>query len=364
MVDIVLVRSNSVIYDPRVEKIVTSLSKKYSALVLGWNREGISPEMIGKYKVDFKLFSLKAPFGSSSLLFYLPFFWIWVFFKLAAIRPTIVHACDLDTMIPSYIYKILFRKKLIFDVFDRYGMAYLYTSKILRSLTDSLEEFLAKRSDVLIVTSQKFLESFRKKPQNCDIILNCPQDHKISSIKPNHNQTFTLVYTGPIQKDRGIERITEAIKDLDGVEFVLAGRITDEVLLQQVTKLPNVEYKGILRHIDALNLEAAGDVMISLYNLIVPNYDLAIANKTFEAMMLGLPVITNIALELIDEVDCGIKVQYDDLAQIKSTITSLRDNYELRKKLGANGRHAFEQKYNWNTMEQKLFKIYDTLLSK
>lgn len=364
MADIILVRSNSVVYDPRVGKIVRSLSKRYSVGVLGWNREGSSSETIGKYAVGLKLFSLKAPIGRYSLFLYLPFFWIWVFFKLVAIRPTAVHACDLDVMIPSYIYKKLFGKKLIFDVFDRYGMTYLYTSKILKSLADSLEEFLAKRSDVLIVTSQKFLASFRNKPEHCDIVLNCPEDNYVKSIGQNHSHTFTLVYTGIIEKDRGIERIIEAIKDLDKVEFVLAGRIVDNKLFQHVTKLPNVKYHGLLRHNDALNLEAGGDAMISLYNLTVPNYNLAIANKTFEAMMLGLPVITNIALELIDDVDCGIKVQYDDLNEIKSAITSLRDNGDLRKKLGANGRRAFEQKYNWNAMEQKLFKIYDTLLSK
>src|SRR5437899_788401 len=112
MLDIALIRSNSVVYDPRVGKIVRSLSKRYSVLVLGWNREGISPEIIGNYSVDLKLFPLKAPFGKSSLVFYLPFFWIWVFLKLVAFRPKIVHACDLDTILPSYIYKIIFNKKL------------------------------------------------------------------------------------------------------------------------------------------------------------------------------------------------------------------------------------------------------------
>lgn len=361
MVDIVVVRSNSVIYDPRVGKIVRSLSKRHSIGVLGWNRGESSSEVVDKYSVDLKLFSLKAPIGRYSLFLYLPFFWIWVFFKLVAIRPSAVHACDLDTMIPSYVYKILFGKKLIFDVFDRYGMTYLYASKILKSLANSLEEFLAKRSDVLITTSQKFSDSFRKKPQYCIIILNCPEDNHVEMKKSNHIHPFTLVYTGVIEKDRGIERIVEAIKDLDKVEFLLAGRIVNNKLFNQVTKLPNIKYQGLLSHIDALNLEASGDVMISLYNLTVPNYNLAIANKTFEAMMLGLPVITNIALELIDEADCGIKVQYNDLSEIKSAITSLRDNDDLRKKLGANGRRAFEQKYNWNVMEQKLFKIYDTL---
>jgi glycosyltransferase involved in cell wall biosynthesis len=87
-------------------------------------------------------------------------------------------------------------------------------------------------------------------------------------------------------------------------------------------------------------------------------------NKIFEAMMCGVPIISNVACELIKEVGCGIIVNYGDLNQIKSAITSLRDNPDLRKTLGANGRKAFLEKYNWNIMERKLYAIYDDLLSK
>jgi glycosyltransferase involved in cell wall biosynthesis len=40
----------------------------------------------------------------------------------------------------------------------------------------------------------------------------------------------------------------------------------------------------------------------------------------------------------------------------------LRDDPKLRKRLGENGRKAYLEKYNWDIMEQKLYKIYDELL--
>ncbi|MGI0023399.1 MAG: hypothetical protein ACRD9Q_11145, partial [Nitrososphaeraceae archaeon] len=111
--------------DPRVRKIVRSLSKRHSLSVLGWNREGVSSEIISDYAVDLKLFPLGAPFGKPHLIFFLPLFWIWVFLKLVVYQPKIIHACDLDTALPSYVYKTLFRKKLIFDIFDRYAMTFI-----------------------------------------------------------------------------------------------------------------------------------------------------------------------------------------------------------------------------------------------
>jgi hypothetical protein len=101
MVDIILVRSNSVIYDSRVHKIVRSLSKKYSMLVLGWNRDQISKQNIDEYIVTLKLFNVKTSIWKPSLmriftrlLIFAPLFWTWVLIKLLVNRPKVVHACD------------------------------------------------------------------------------------------------------------------------------------------------------------------------------------------------------------------------------------------------------------------------------
>lgn len=362
MVDIVIIKSNSVIYDTRVRKIFHSLNKKYSIDVLGWNRENKPISSIDYGYNALHLFNLKAPYGKISLLAYMPFFWLWIFFKLIMFRPAVVHACDLDTLPPSYIYKVLFRKKLVFDVFDRLGMVYLPQKSTIKTLVDSLEEWFAMRSDVLILVSEKMQTTFGKKPKLCTVIMNCPEDYPVKRTKVDNN-LLTLTYTGNITRKRGIEIVTEAMKNLEGVELVLAGRILDKEFFDKIVRLPNVNYKGLLSPNGALELEGNSDVLISLYDLSVANYNLAMPNKTFEAMMCGIPVITNVALELIDETDCGVKVKYDDLDQVKSAIISLRDD-KLRKKLGANGRIAFDKKYNWNEMEKELHMIYDGLLDK
>jgi len=79
--------------------------------------------------------------------------------------------------------------------------------------------------------------------------------------------------------------------------------------------------------------------------------------------MFGLPVITNVTPELIKETECGVLVDYNDLQQIRSAVIELRDNLELRQKLGTNGRKAFEQKYNWGNMEKKLHSLYEGMIN-
>jgi glycosyltransferase involved in cell wall biosynthesis len=80
--------------------------------------------------------------------------------------------------------------------------------------------------------------------------------------------------------------------------------------------------------------------------------------------MCGIPLVTNIAPDIVNEVGFGIIVQYHNVRQIKEAILTLRDSASLRKRLGLNGRKAFIEKYNWLKMEDKLFKVYENLSQK
>jgi len=363
LVDIIIIRSNSIVYTPRVTKIAKSLRKGYSIRVLGWNREGVSRKTIYNYIADLKLCNLKAPYGKPSLVAYFPLYWVWILSQLFMYRPKVVHACDLDSVIPSYIYKVIFRKKLVFDVCDRYAMGYIPPKfRTLYSLVNSLEELIGKESDMLITVYDKLLETFRRKPKHSAIIMNCVEDHAIHRDKSKDNDVLTLVYTGNIRRERGLDKIAAAIKDLDGVELVIAGKVMDKEVQDQLSQIPNVKYKGVLHVSDALALEACSDVMLSLYDLKVPMNNFSWGNKLFEAMMLGIPIITNVSSDVINKVGCGIMVDYNDKNQIKDAIVCLRDNRDLRRVLGNNGRKAFLQKYNWKIMEEELYKIYGNLL--
>ena len=115
--------------------------------------------------------------------------------------------------------------------------------------------------------------------------------------------------------------------------------------------------------IESLKLEASSDVMVVLYDLQYTKNKLSSPNKIYEAMMCGIPLITNMEKELVGkELGCGILVDYNNIAQIKEAIILLRDNVQVRTNMGQNGRKAFLQKYNWSAMEKKLFNIYSTLM--
>lgn len=373
LIEIVLTRLSPIVYDPRVFKIVGSLRKKYSILVLGWNRENFPRNVVESYIADLRLCNLRAPRGvsfirSPKMAICYVYFWIWLFIQLTKSRPEVVHSCDLDTVIPCYFYKLMFRKKLVFDVFDRYAMAFVPSkSKVFYSIVNYLEEFFSKRSDVLINVSEEALSTFRKKPEHCVVIMNYPEDYLNDSANSKNDNDFRIVYTGVIlRKTRGLESIVTALGNVSNVKLVIAGWYldSDKEFLDQMLQNPNIKFSGSLRPKEALLLEASSDVMIALYepNLLWNN--ITLPNKLFEAMMCGVPLITNVASKLVNDIRFGVIVKYDDVEGIRNAILTLRDNVELRQKLGLNGRKAYLEKYNWSKMEEQLFKVYDNLLPK
>lgn len=338
-------------------------------MILGWNRENVTKEMIRNRMLDIKLFGLRAKLGRSSVIVYLPLFWLWILGNLLRLRPNIVHACDLDTVLPCLLYQMICRKTLIFDVCDRYAMAHIPKKRsLLYSFVNKLEEQAAKMATALITVEHNLLATFPSKPKYVDVIMNCSDDnfsnYKIfESEHRTEGGKFSLIFPGTISKDRGLQTVSQAIKDLDNVELVVAGRVIDEQLLERILKVPNVKYEGLLSRNDALALTSKADAMIILYDPQVPNNNFSASNKLFEAMMFGIPIVTNVAVDIVDnETKSGIIVDYNDVNQIRSAIVRLRDDMKLRAHLGNNGRKAYLHKYNWDNMENKLFRIYEKLL--
>jgi len=373
LVDIVVVRtSNSVIYDPRVKKIAGSLNKRYSVACLGWNRDAITDEKIDNYIVKLELFNLRTSIWKPSqirifirMIFFAPPFWIWLFMKLLANGPKVVHACDLDSMPPCYLYKVLFRKKLVFDVFDRYAITFIPKKfKILYGFINFIEEFYSKHSDALIVANgENVLRSFQKKPSRSEILLNYPDDNiNGKSQQARKSALFTIAFTGHIRRHRGLETLAYVINDMKDTQLLIIGRSEDKSLLNEIKNLQNVKYLGLVDDREVLQLIESSHILAAFYDPAFFSGNMPLPNKIFEAMMCSTPVVTNVAEEIVKETSCGIVAEYDNVNQIKEAIITLRDNPQLCKKLGDNGRKAFLEKYNWSKMEQKLYKIYESLL--
>ena len=204
-----------------------------------------------------------------------------------------------------------------------------------------VEENFANNADLVILVYDKIFKTFKKKPRNWITLMVFPEDQMTNYSKVGR-MTSRLLFTGHVRRGRGLDKLLEIIGDMKNIELLVMGRIEDKNLLKKIHKTSNCKYVGFLDHKQLIDLELSANASIALYDLnLETQHEYGMANKILEAMMCGIPVITNIAHEIIKETGCGILVDYENVKQIKEAIISLRDNPELCTKLGENGRRAF-----------------------
>lgn len=371
---VILIRTNSLVSDPRVNKETQSLleAEKYEVFVLAWDREargGFVPKNLMKVKS----FSLKTSYRSFRLVLYLPIFWVWVFLQLISNQPRVVHSIDEDTIVPAYLYKKCFPRKtrLIFEVCDMYSQA-LYPSKrlfqILRILLRNFEVIFASKADRLI-TATEFQAQTLGQNHLVTVVPNYPDFSFVSQELIRRPKTvksgqFRLVHAGTLRRDYGLELLCKACEGLDDVELIFAGRLSERDLARAVSERPNTQYMGELAYEQALVLEATADAIPILCD---PKRKAALhasPNRLFEAMMFGLPVIVSSNLrsasQIVSNSDCGIVVGYD-VDAVRKAIVFLKENKKRADAMGRNGQQAFRNAYNWKNTERKLLEAYSSL---
>jgi len=101
--------------------------------------------------------------------------------------------------------------------------------------------------------------------------------------------------------------------------------------------------------------------------IIVPisqHYERKLPTKFFEYMLAGIPFIASNFPRwesFINENECGITVNPNDLEEITNKIEYLIDNADERKRMGEMGRKNVLQKYSWDKEEEKLLQIYSDI---
>src|SRR5690606_25759783 len=89
-------------------------------------------------------------------------------------------------------------------------------------------------------------------------------------------------------------------------------------------------------------------------------------NVVLEAMACGLPVIATAVggtKVLVRHKQAGYLVCPDDCQQLAEHIVTLASHAQLREQLGKDARAIVEQEYCLSTLNERLFKLYATILS-
>lgn len=161
-----------------------------------------------------------------------------------------------------------------------------------------------------------------------------------------------VLYAGLHGLAQGLDQILEAadaLRNEPGLRFVLMGDGPEkEKLLAEAGKrvLPNLTFQEPRPFDEMPAILASADILLVTLKMHIPG---AVPSKLYEAMGTGRPVIlvaSGEAAGIITKHDVGIVVQPGDTAGLSRAVKSLRDDPELRRKLGENARRAAEAHYD------------------
>jgi len=368
-----MILSNPFIVDPRVHnEAKTLVDNGHKVTVIVWDRHNIykDEEIIDGIRI-IRVHNIKIMKNLKSDLIRNPIWWRIAYKKAVflyrnGLKFDVVHCHDLDTLPAGVLLKKRFGIRLVYDAHEIFGNMIARTMpKIIVKIAFYLEKLLVKHVDNIITVNEPLLNYFRSiSSKEITIVMNL-KELIIDRYSPTNNEIFTLLYIGVLHRSRMFPELVDIIGEIDNVKLIVAGKkenIFDEVK-QRSKRYSNVEFIGSISYDKVLKFTLSADVVLCMINPEDLNNRIALANKQFEAMVCGRPIICTkgtLSGKITEKEKCGLVVEYKKNA-LKEAIIKLRDNPKICEELGKNALKAAIDKYNWELEEKKLIMLYNKI---
>jgi glycosyltransferase involved in cell wall biosynthesis len=373
MISVVYCRSNPIAPDPRVEKEARALRMEgYRVMVVGWDRSGdlSSREVRGQVEI----FRLRIKSGYARGIHNLPQLLRWqvglgVWLMRNHRRYDCIHACDFDTVLPALLARFLFRKTVVYDIFDFYADHLRKVPAWIKKIIARIDLWAIGQADAVILADEARRGQIKgSRPRQVHIIYNSPEDTGQPALRTGEfspSARLKIAYVGLLQVERGLFEMLEILKQHPEWEMAVAGFGGDqEAFLECAKDMPNLHWLGRVPYERAIDLSGAADVLFATYDPAIANHAYSSPNKIFEAMMLGKPVIvarrTNMDA-IIERYQVGLVVEYGDVQGLENALRTLSENHKLRGQMAGRARKAYDEVYSWAKMRDRLSRLYQRL---
>ncbi len=242
--------------------------------------------------------------------------------------------------------------------------------RIVARLARALEFFGARRFDA-VVTANPFLASvFRPVARRVEAVHNFPLlgELDLDATDVPWSARTQVAYIGGISRARGIQETIDALA-LAGAPLELAGRWHDPDEADAIRRRPGWRHVSELGYVgrpairDVLARSFAG--LCTLHA--TPSHRNAEPIKLYEYMAAGIPVICSSIpgwAQVVEDAQCGLVVDPTSPQQIADAIAWLRDHPDAAQRMGANGRRAVRERFNWDREGDRLVALYRSILGR
>ncbi|MCW3129554.1 MAG: glycosyltransferase family 4 protein [Methanophagales archaeon] len=361
-------------FDTRVfHKEAKSLAKVHEVVLVAPDEERADKEVDGV-----RVITIKKP--ESKLLHPVT---MWRVFKAGFKQDCDVYHChEPGSLFVGMILKVLKRRNLVYDAHEHYASLIASNRifpKIIRGIIGWVsfksELTLSRFADYIIVVRGDLETIFEKVNENVEIIYVCP-DLSFFPLK-KVNREDLVIYVGAVDiEKRGLDVFLASLvivsKKIKHIKYLVVGTIPEDDLsfateyLNRNNMADRFEYTGWVDYNAVPEYLRRAKIGVILLQPVYYNNIMGIPNKLFDCMAAGIPVIAskfpNIS-KIVKEADCGILVDPTDAEDVADAVVYLVEHPEEAKRMGENGRRAVEERYNWDKMEEKLLKLYGTMIN-
>lgn len=276
----------------------------------------------------------------------------------------IVHAHDLDTLKPAVRLKQRYGLRLVYDAHELfYEMIRGTVPWPVPALADALERRLLRHVDLVITVSDVLRQHFaRRYAGPIAVVWNSFGGVGVRYESPAAAPK-RVVYIGTLTRDRLFPQLVSAIARVEGVEFVIGGKREGEwkAVEKEASRFPNVDFLGPVPADQVLKITRTGHLVVAMLDPANRQYRVALANKLFDAMACGRPILVprGTAMErFVTDHEIGWACDFDADAVSKS-VADLVSRPDALEAAGRRGLALAERTYNWDAQARVLVKAYD-----
>lgn len=377
--DVVL---NSVWYDPRVRKQLTEYKNRgIDVCCVGMKCNRYDEERIKNIPCPVKITNINEKFSGRQTN---PFKKIIqekmkkkaVIDAILSFSPSIIHANDLNALIPSYQASKKLGCKLIYDSHEINAKNYWNGNllhKVYGFYLRIIEKHICKRIDKMICVSYAAAEYFVKEyniPMPL-VVTNCALKSE-QCFTGEKNSGFEVLNHGQFYDGRGYNIMVESIpllKDIPEVKLAVRGMGRLEELLKKRAKELGDEnfrfYPPVLVQ-ELIPYASKSMVGVAITQPICLNFKLSVSNKLFEYASAGLPVIMSDIPEhryLNEKYNFGIILEKDTPECFADAVRKLYEDKDFYETCSKNA-IKLSNELNWENEFQKLISFEEKLLKK
>lgn len=214
----------------------------------------------------------------------------------ASPAPTVVHATDLNALLPAVIVARLRRAPLVYDSQELFTGIHTLPA-LYRRMLEIQEHVLLRAVDRFMVVNPCIGDLMaRRYGRRADaVILNCPPFEVLPDAPRHPDGPTQLVYCGGLLPQRGVEQVVLALPELPGARLLILGGGPLEPAIWRLASDQGVSDRLTVRDFvepsEMTRILATADVGVLPYQDVGLNHRLCSPSKLFHYLMAGLPVV-------------------------------------------------------------------------